>query len=288
MDPLSAEQRALVERHLGLVHTCVKRRLRRMPARLRRLQDDLLQEASVGLMRAAANYQADGHGPFVRYALVHIRSEICRFLLKQMAGLAMPRGEARRVVSRKIGAGRHSGSDPAGGISDDLPRFQTIDRSRPQLDSLAIRRANRQAAMEAGEGHFAGWSYQELHERFERAVRLAMTKLEPVYSERADGAALLRAVVEERMLVPDERYRVSRRRMAARFGCSARRVWRYETRLFGLVRDELAGEAVASCPAETLVRRPVEIADGLSQQRHYGTPDRPDRMDLFASATMRR
>ncbi len=293
---LSQEQQALVEQHYGRVRGHVQQWLRRTPGRLqRREREDLLQEAMVGLVYAAANYRTGRHGPFMPYALTYVRGAICRYLTRQMEGLALQPAEARRLVELRKQVRHQGAADPQTVAGAKLPRFKSVDQCESLLTTQAVRQARQQARKQECRDERAagvssqpiGWSQQALRERYVRAVRRAMAKLMPVYADQVDGVALLRAVVEERMLVPDERYRISRRQLSIRFGCSARRVWRYETRLFTMVRDALAAEAIRSQPAETLVRRAVDLREAFLAAVDYRSPAGSGSAGLLETATSR-
>ncbi len=58
----------------------------------------------LGLMQAAGRYQPD-HGPFAPYAIKFIHGAICRFLLRQMDGLALPSKQALELVRGRQGRG---------------------------------------------------------------------------------------------------------------------------------------------------------------------------------------
>ncbi len=98
-----------------------------------------------------------------------------------------------------------------------------------------------------------GWTIAQLHAHYEQAMQWAAQQALATPITRIDHAALMRAVVQERLLVPDATRRTSGRQLARRFGCSTARVWKMERHLLDLVRKNIADQAGVSHEAETLV-----------------------------------
>ena len=263
MDRLTQSQQELVARHLGLVYLHVKRQLRRLPFDMRkREREDLVQEGMMGLTCAASRYEAERCGPFAPYALAHIHGGICRYLLRQMDGLAMPESAALRSVRQRR---REAAlTDPretewlAGQTSAEppLPRFFELHRHRLDVADVTFSRARRRAKEEVddtpavcGHARSAAW----LHARYEQAIHWAVEQILATPGVRVDFASLVQAVVQERLLVPEEDFRTSGRQIARRFGCSTARVWNMEKRLLRFARKHLADQAGATHEADTIV-----------------------------------
>jgi RNA polymerase sigma factor (sigma-70 family) len=263
MDRLTQLQQDLVARHLGLVYLHVNRQLRRLPLAMRkRERDDLVQEGMMGLAQAAGRYEAERCGPFAPYALAHIHGTICRYLLRQMDGLAMPESAAMRFVEQRrrdaVLTDPRETEGQAGGTAAEppLPRFLDLERRRMDVADVAFGRACRRAKEEVDDAppvrrraRSAAW----LHACYERAIHWAVGQVLATRGVRVDFASLVQAVVQERLLVPEEDFRTSGRQIARRFGCSTARVWNLEKRLLRFARKHLADQAGVTHEADTIV-----------------------------------
>jgi RNA polymerase sigma factor (sigma-70 family) len=289
MDRLTQLQQELVTRHLGLVYLHVKRQLRRLPFELRKRQrDDLVQEGMMGLVQAARRYEAERCGTFAPYALAQIHGTICRYLLRQMDGLAMPESAAMRIVEQRrrdaVLADPRQAEWQAGGTAAELPlpRFFDLDRNRMNVADVAFSRACRRAKEEVDDtppvrrrARSAAW----LHARYEQAIHWAAGQVLATRGVRVDFASLVQAVVQERLLVPDEDFRTSGRQIARRFGCSTARVWNLEKRLLRFARKHLADQAGATHEPGTIVCsvNPLFDPDGTLWVVPHAAPPASDR-----------
>jgi RNA polymerase primary sigma factor len=90
----SSAQQELIVANLGLVSAIARKYVRPGLSR-----EDLVQEGSLGLIRASQDFDPDSHGvQFVSYASLWIRSFIYRALVRDGSLIRVPR--ARRVVER--------------------------------------------------------------------------------------------------------------------------------------------------------------------------------------------
>jgi hypothetical protein len=287
MSPLTQQQRDLVAQNLGLVRVQVRRQLLRLPPDIRRRErEDLLQVGTLGLMLAATRYRPSSHGPFAAYALAYIHGALCRYLVRQMNGLGAPFKQAAKIVRRQRLARARAdwelnglpvdGADAAGPADEGrcpppvLPQFFDLQTSDGSLAKVACQRARQAARAEAVDrpaGGREGWSAQERHERYVEALEWAAGKVKATPSAHVDHAALVQAVVQERLRVPEIEFRTARRALAARFGCSPTRVWNIEVRLLRLVRRRLESEVGASHEAATVVCRPTCLVAGRQELR---------------------
>lgn len=299
MSPLTAEQQALVSQHIGLVRLQVKRQLRRMTVSHRRRQhEDMVQEGTLGLMQAVCRYDPKRCGPFAPYALTYIHGALCRYLLRQMDGLALPATLALKLVRLRRAAAQanlqrgdtaadspaaasHSADTPAG-PDTVLPRFYDIQSSGSVLAKMALKNARQyareQEAAESDPDNADGTS-EKLRARYEQALQRAVQKVGTTAMAQIDHMALVQAVVRERLTVPDGQFRTSRRAMARRFGCSPTRVWNLETRLERLVRRHLASEPGLSHEAATLICRTIRPA-GAPSWPSRGVPVLPGQIQI--------
>lgn len=263
MDPLTRSQQELVERHLGLVYMHVKRQLRRLPLAMRRRErDDLVQEGMIGLAKAASRYDADRCGPFASYALAHIHGEICRYLLRQMDGFAMPESAAQQVVQQRrsdavlVDPEEKEWPDAAATGEPPLPRLLDLCACHAEVADATYSLARERARVETNEALAASdhiRAAEWLHARYEQALRWAVEQVLATRGVRVDHASLVHAVVQERLLVPEVEYRTSGRQIARRFGCSTARVWNMERRLLQLVRKNLSDQAGVTHEATSIV-----------------------------------
>jgi RNA polymerase sigma factor (sigma-70 family) len=277
MDRLTQLQQELVARHLGLVYLHVKRQLRRLPFSMRKREcDDLVQEGMMGLAKAASRYEPQRCGPFASYALAHIHGEICRYLLRQMDGLAMPESAAQGLVRQRRSeavlvdpdqtewAAGQTATEPS------LPRFLDLQASRGDVADATYSRARQRMREEmdnvsatCGHARSAAW----LHARYEQALRWAVEQVLATRGVRVDYAPLVRAVVQERLLVPEVEFRTSGRQIARRFGCSTARVWNVEHRLLRLARKNLADQAGVTHEAASVVCSASSLSDPARSPR---------------------
>lgn len=303
MSPLTAEQRALVAEHIPLVRMQVNRQLRRMSVQLRRREhEDLVQVGTLGLMRAVGRYESQRCGPFAPYAMAYIHGAVCRYLLRQMDGLALPATLALELVRQRRAAKRQAdldfaemATDPSpqapharrgfDGPATPLPQFYSLETSGSSLRELACRQAREQERGQArpkARSDQPGWSMEQLHARYEQALQWAIRKVSDTSMAQIDHMALVHAVVQERLTVPEGRFRTSRRAIARRFGCSPTRVWNLETRIVRRVQRYLAGDAGLTHEAATLVCQPDPAWSSSPQATPAVAGDRAGAVDCLA------
>jgi len=236
---LSQQQQEMVLRHQGLVRLHIVRYLRSVPAAVRRREaEDLYQEGLIGLMEAVWRYDPSRHGPFAAFALPYIHGAISRYLLAEADGIAVPASVAKRLARKR----RLSEADAPvlpERIDWEQAQFQLVRKARRLARSGIEGRLGEDDASGGGaDGDWPG----KVRAAYERAVNLAAARLKASRRGRADRNSLIDAFVQERLLVPEEQYRTSKRALARRFGCSLGRVNHCEQRLFALVREILQSE----------------------------------------------
>lgn len=295
MKVLTAQQREFVLRHVGLVKMHVSRQMRRM-AHLtgEREREDMLQEGLVGLMEAASRYNPQEHGAFSAYALLHIHGAICRHLMGQMDGLAVPERAVKQIFRRRKWTKWWRESHPS-----EFPHFYSLDSSmllimrqvydqyrrslaaRQCLEALGLKGVDESdsAAEVDDQAEDPGQQVeQQLRERYEQAVHWAAARLKSVKQCRPDRAALIDAFVEERLLVPDPRYRTSKRSLARRFACSLGRLDSCQRRFCQLIREHLMSQhAQRATSLEVIGRRVGPAAKAAEASTAAGKgPSRAD------------
>ncbi len=265
MNPLNAQQQELVVRHMGLVRMHVRRQLRRLSAKTaQREREDMHQEGMLALMEAARRYCPQRCGPFAAYALPYVHGAICRHLMSQIDAMGgRRRGAARRQIADGDPDATHLHS------TVPSPRFYELGDSQYTL----ARQAHRQYQLEqtAGRLHRPDRTSQPqpatLRRRYERAVRWAGEQLKVTRSCRPDRAALVEAILQERLLVPDPQYRSAIRAMARRFACSPGRIIKCERRLIMLIHRRLDGEQLRSMSTTEVFGRSAGTGPALGTSR---------------------
>lgn len=214
--PLTERQRKLVADNLGLVGVHLRRyvhghgRLRR-EGRL----DDLRQEGCLALVQAARSYDAGCGVAFAAYALRRIRNAVSRELGWNSRGGGGPAGaRARGCACRRRAL-----------LEFDPPDPRSVDRHRPDG-------AHTGCAEDEDRG-------ERLRERVRRALDAAARRYLNRSRPQPEDAAVVRGVVEDRLLVGDPEHRASLRQIASESGCPLARVARCERKLTQWAREEL-------------------------------------------------
>jgi len=221
---LTEQEQKLVTENLGLVNVHIRRfvPVPHNPTASREYED-LFQEGCLALMQAARNYRADRHGPFSAYALSWVHHAVNKALCEGFATLRVPANavhEARRRQRKTARSDRHR-PEPA------LVETRRLTEEAPDgLTESEIRHPPRHV------GRFLGrpWHGQRdtietrIRAKYEAAVRAAHGRLCGSGRGRSDRDALIRRIVNERLLVPEPSARTSTRRLAQDFRCSIGRI----------------------------------------------------------------
>lgn len=103
--PLTADERTLVEKNLGLVHHVVNRRIRGAPT-LERLRDDMLQAGCMALISAVTGYDAGRGATFSGFTGVEIERAVSDFLGTELSPVKTRRngrtGKKPEVISVEV------------------------------------------------------------------------------------------------------------------------------------------------------------------------------------------
>jgi hypothetical protein len=219
---LTEEQKTLVRDNAGLVGVHLRRYVRAIaPGRCGREWQDLFQEGCLGLIRAAVAFREERGIPFAAYALPRIHQAVSEAL-------------------------RRAGDDPRGRGWD--PRAMAVRRRQPD-PYLTCATAEERAAARRGKGDAgdapdappADTIGDRLRGKYERAVELA-AKTALRRARRNDRDQLVRVVVEERLMIPQEESRRALRQIARDTRSSVDRVTQCERRLAGVVRGLLEAD----------------------------------------------
>jgi len=206
--------------------------------------DDLFQEGCLSLALAASRWDPGCGIPFAAYALPRIHNAISMALRCKFSTVYVP----PRLGSKRIRAKDGDSTDPP------MPRPRDYSFSQAQWRNLADT-ATRSAS--APEGETVG---DRVRDKYERAVRSAVDTLKRRSSVRGDREALLRILVRERLLVPDEDARRSLRQIARETRSSYARVAQSHAQLVEEVKSVLSRDA----EFDELLRRARTESDGFA------------------------
>jgi hypothetical protein len=227
MAALGEERRRLVRENMGIVAVHLRRFVAGVSARRSdREWDDLFQEGCLGLIRAAAEFQPERGIPFVAFALPRIHTAVRRALLAQTVAAAGPQRELVPTMEHNETGSRGDPNRPP---------------KRRSMSAGAARRLrdSRRHAPDTVCGETVG---QRLREKYERAVRCAAEEVLRRVSIRGDRDKLVRALTEERYLVPHEDEKRSYRKIAAQTRSSYARVAQCDKHMSDAVRRALEAD----------------------------------------------
>lgn len=236
---LSAAQRELVERHMGLVRIHLRNRVY-LPRRAtrRRETQDLYQEGYLALVRAAARYDPARDGPFEPFALARIRRDVHKAIHERFTTIRVPLSTAYRHRA----AGEHGPGAATAPVS-----FRTLG---DWLDAKRLRIGARdprgRPSDDAGDGSARAEGENAVVEHLRSKHRIALdAAVERVarHCLRPEARTALRAIVEERVCIASETDRTPMRTIGRRFGISSGRVAAWQQRLEREARALLAGDA---------------------------------------------
>ena len=221
---LTPDQARLVRDNIGLVRLHVQRRVMPAGARPRRNReyDDLIQEGCLGLITAAQRFRPHRGIPFAAFALSRIRQAVSAALQQQFATLSS---------ARQCKASDSSAAVPA------CPRVISLDDKvvracSPVAESWVMNSGDSDSPARETIG-------ERLGEHCTRAIRAAAEHDAARVHQRSDRAALVRSIIDERILEPDEASRPTLRTLARRMNSSFGRVTQCEQKLLNTARARL-------------------------------------------------
>ena len=227
-EPLTQDQKRLVEENLGLVGVNLRRYSQPWSAPRRdREWDDLFQEGCLALMDAARSHQPERGIPFPAYALPRIRAALGIAIERVFTNIRTPLRRRGRRAARDDGAHDHASRYP-----QQVPGDHELD-SRPCV-------ARHDPGMEPM-GETVG---DRVRSRFDRAVRKAVADVSALPDRRGDLPDLVRRIVDDRLTMPDEESRCSLRGLAEKTQSTYGRVVECEQRLLARVRYHLRNDPV--------------------------------------------
>jgi RNA polymerase sigma factor (sigma-70 family) len=245
---LSRAQRELVDRHKGLVHLHLRRRVRlpRDPTRTRE-REDLFQEGCIGLMRAAVSYDPKTDGAFEPYALARIRAAVHAAIYEGFATVRVPVGVINRRKSALREAEQLEAQQRAAQTDDpdrECPRLRGKSQRSPWIQCLQLtddaiiadeRRKYDPRAFEPPAAHTqpqpTGETIaQHLRDKHRIALAVAIRRV-AARCRRSDVARVLQAIVDERLIISAESERTPLRALGRRFGVSIGRTVAWQQQL---------------------------------------------------------
>lgn len=233
---LTDEQRRLVRDNLGLVAVHLRRNVANFANPKRKREwEDLFQEGCLGLIRAATAFRRERGIPFAAFALPRIHNAVSRAMLTKFDTIYVP---PRRLS--KSGASPDGNLDHAStGVRRDKESVRAPKALAISAD-LADRAANRQHPDMAPTHHSTVG--ERLREKYHRAVVEASQTVSSRASRRGDRGRLVRALIEERFLIPDEGSRQPLRRIARDTRSSYGRVADCDKQLHDEIRRTLEAD----------------------------------------------
>lgn len=225
--PLSDRQRRLVQENIGLVTVHLRRNVGNlaMPRRDREWED-LFQEGCLGLIRAAVTFQPESGIPFAAFALARIHNAVSRALQTKFATVYIPpqRDNTRRDdpadVARRAPARSVQVFSLSDGYDPPQAKKERHDPFNPHAETVG----------------------QRLRGKYERAARTAAREVSEGASRRGDRGQLVRMLLKDRFLVPQEESRTALRQVARETKSSYARVSECDKRLSSAIRHVLEAD----------------------------------------------
>ncbi len=198
---LTDEKRRLVRDNLGLVAVHLRRiGANHSDSRLKREWDDLFQEGCLGLIRAALAFRAERGIPFPAFALPRIHNAVSRALLTKFNIIYVPPPRPSRNKASSDGDKNRS--------SIAIRRDQDIGRATKTVTIPAnqVDRAAHRQRPEIGPAHHPTVG-QRIRDKYERAVNGAARAVTSRAAKPGDRHEVVRALIEDRFMIPEEESR---------------------------------------------------------------------------------
>ncbi|MBI1826909.1 MAG: hypothetical protein HY287_15295 [Planctomycetes bacterium] len=215
-------QRDLVAKNIGLVGVHLRHHTGFLTTAQRQNQwSDFFQEGCLGLIRAVATYGENNPIPFAAWALRRIHMYVSRAMLREREaahaseniGFLLDESAHARVRRHSIARLCATQSIESLG-ADDL---EMINEPPPTIG-------------------------ERLREKYERAAHHAARMAQRRATERGDREVLVRILMEERFLVPDEHSRGGLRQIARDTDSSFARVLHCERQMASAIRNILQAD----------------------------------------------
>jgi RNA polymerase sigma factor (sigma-70 family) len=266
--PLSNAQQALVRENLALVGVHLRKHFaeeRRRPDRPEYL-DDLFQDGCLGLIDAARTYDPAERGGFAPYAMYRIHQAVTRSLRRIKSSVRLPERAARRRPET-----RHAEPDDRRSPRakpDTTRRMNPCVTTLPAdvLDKFPSRNPNAEhpaiedAARPGDKATEALTIGDILRSKVQAAIRMAMDRIEAEVGTWTDAGPLVRLLVEDYVLVPEDFRDLSLRTLAEKASVPYSRVLQCEVAVREMIRDILDGEAEIRLLREVARREPLGLA----------------------------
>jgi len=262
---MTDEQRRLVRDNVGLVAVHLRRNVvNLLHPNWKGEWDELFQEGCMGLIRAATAFRAERGIPFAAFALPRIHNAVSRAMLTKFNTVNVPPPRPKRS---SLGKERtpprmpHHGAESIGvrrdeeargpkvlGMSGDPSDRVGVCTKSPSPCSLHQRgRGVLRDPTSPRQAPDANPAQQptvgeRLRDKYERAVKEAAQTVSCRASTRGDRERLVRALVEERFLVPEEDSRRPLRHIALDTRSSYSRVFDCDRQLHEEIRRTLEAD----------------------------------------------
>ncbi len=210
---LTTQQRQLVSDNLGLVAVHIKRFVKGLNhPRRDREWDDLFQEGCLGLIDAARRYGREHDMPFASFALPRIRNAVNKALHNYFNTIYVPPKQQANQSSPPIAMAISS--------DDTLTQIRTVDDSNHADHTIG----------------------DHIRHRYVAAVSQTATRMMRQRSTRGDRAQLIRTIIKQRLMIPDEDDKTGLRQIARDTQSSYARVAQCEKQFIKIMRDVLKAD----------------------------------------------
>lgn len=242
---LTDTQKRLVSDNIGLVGVHLRRfSLGASSPRRDREREDLFQEGCLGLIKAAIAFRVERGIPFAAFALPRIHNAVSHAIQTRFATVAvppLPKNPLRpRPWANATGPGE-PGADPQREVmKPERPRVFSLSDDADVL--LVDRRRHTYGGRHDPEGSGFETVCERLRGKYERALHSAGEAMAKGASTRQDRDKLVRVLISERFLIPQEESRTALRQIARQTQSSYARVAQCDKQLGEAIRRDLEAD----------------------------------------------
>ena len=241
---LTDTQKRLVSDNIGLVGVHLRRfaRCESSPRRDRE-REDLFQEGCLGLIKAAIAFRAERGIPFAAFALPRIHNAVSHAIQTSFATVAvppLPKNPLRpRPWANATGPGEAAADPQREAMKPERPRVFSLS---DEADVLLVDRRRHACRRHDPEGSGFETVCERLRGKYERALHTAGEAMAKGASTRRDRDKLVRVLISERFLIPQEESRTALRQIARQTRSSYARVAQCDKQLGEAIRRDLEAD----------------------------------------------
>jgi RNA polymerase sigma factor (sigma-70 family) len=199
--------------------------------------DDLFQEGTLGLMRAAARFDPSRNRTFAAFALRHIHGAVSRALAERFATVRVPVKRVKEAgrLRRERNIEQAKGNRRYEHGSESMLTATTANLGDEDVNQRDHRGPESSLQRKLGD---------VLRHRYEVAIRAAGERLSRRGRGRADRRQLIERVINDRLLIPEEAERASLREIAGELNCTAGRALACQRQIAALAASLLRQDPV--------------------------------------------